>query len=278
MRVPSALVFAWAFVAQFASLAMAHPAVGIVIDASGAVFYSDTAQVWRIAPDGSRAVVVPNVHTHSLWLDPDGNLYGEHLAGGSVWTHRIWRRSPNGTVADVIPTRNGFLDDYRDFSLIRDGRGAMYWFDNKPGGGILRRFGTRPVEKVATLNIAESGWMSVLPDGTSILVDHGFLVKVTPDGKVQRLPGQLASVTERYSLMSVWADGHQNLYVAVYSDAAVRKITPDGVLTTVAKSPVPWQPTGGLVSRDEALWILETSPTNQQRVRKIAKDGRVQIF
>src|SRR5262249_15378417 len=82
-------------IATLAAPAWTHPAIGIVMDATGAVFYTDTAQVWRIAPDGTKSVVLPGVHTHELWLDREGNLYGEHLAGGNGWTHRIWRRTPD---------------------------------------------------------------------------------------------------------------------------------------------------------------------------------------
>src|SRR6201995_3633956 len=92
------------------SCAYGHPAVGIVMDAAGAVYYSDTAQVWRIAPDGSKSVAVPNVHTHELWLDREGNLYGVHEMGGGTWSHRVWKRSPDGRVSDFIAARNGFLE------------------------------------------------------------------------------------------------------------------------------------------------------------------------
>src|SRR5258706_14893452 len=53
--------------------ASAHPPVGIVADARGNIYYSDLAQVWRLSPDGSRTVVVPQVHTHELVLDAAGN-------------------------------------------------------------------------------------------------------------------------------------------------------------------------------------------------------------
>lgn len=58
-------------------------------------------------------IAVPNVHSHELALDAAGNLYGEHLwyegERTDRWSHRIWRRSPDGGVTDVIPAREGFL-------------------------------------------------------------------------------------------------------------------------------------------------------------------------
>src|SRR5262245_63773220 len=105
--------------------ALAHPGVGIVQDGRGNVYFTDLKQVWKIAPDGQKSIVVPNVHTHELCLDADGNLYGEHLsAEGDRWRHRVWRLQRDGAVSDVIPTREGFL---RDYSFVRDSSGTMYW-------------------------------------------------------------------------------------------------------------------------------------------------------
>src|SRR5260221_11330317 len=78
-----------------AALTLAHPAVGIVRDSDGNVFYSDTANVWRIDAHGAKLIVVRNVHTHELWLDSSGYLYGEHLwyEGDAThkWAHRVWK-------------------------------------------------------------------------------------------------------------------------------------------------------------------------------------------
>jgi hypothetical protein len=80
--------------------AMAHPGVGIVEDSAGNVFYTDLAQVWRIAPDGTKTVAVPKVHTHELAIDADNTLYGEHLwyngETANTWGHRVWKRAPDG--------------------------------------------------------------------------------------------------------------------------------------------------------------------------------------
>ena len=116
--------------------ARAHPAVGIVRDRDGNIFYSDTARVWRINPQGVKSVAVDNVHTHELWLDAEGNLYGEHLwyEGGAThkWAHRVWKLARNGTLSDLIPARSGLREDYRDFFFARDRNGVMYWVEKGP--------------------------------------------------------------------------------------------------------------------------------------------------
>jgi len=46
----------------------------------------------------------------------------------------------------------------------------------------------------------------------------------------------------------------------------------------VARSPGDWSPSGGVFDRDGALWLLEYSSTNAQRVRRIARDGSKRFF
>ena len=125
----------WALVLLFLSFfpLSAHPGIGIVRDSKGNVFFTDLKHVWKLTPGGTKSIAVHDVHTHELWIDTDDNLYGEHLwyegdATGK-WGHRVWKLAPNGTLTDIIPSRRGFRDDYRDFFFVRDKYGAMYWAD-----------------------------------------------------------------------------------------------------------------------------------------------------
>ena len=60
-------------------VAEAHPGIGIVEDSKGNIFYTDLEKVWKISKDGTKKVVVNNVHTHELYIDETDNLFGEHL-------------------------------------------------------------------------------------------------------------------------------------------------------------------------------------------------------
>ena len=92
------------------------------------------------------------------------------------------------------------------------------------------------------------------------------------------MAAELTEKRERYSIMAVWADEDRNIYAAVYGSSAVKRIDAVGELRTVAVSPAPWQPTGGLVAPDGALWVLEVSPANAHRVRRIAPSGSSRVF
>jgi hypothetical protein len=124
--------------------AAAHPGVGIVRDAQGNLYYTDLEQVWKREPSGRLRVVVAHVHTHELYLDAQGNLFGEHAwyegEATNRWGYYVWRLTPQGRLTKIIPNTPGFLSNY---SFVRDQAGAMYWvekgrpcrFINKPPTG-----------------------------------------------------------------------------------------------------------------------------------------------
>ncbi len=60
-------------------VAMAQPSVSVVMDKQGNVFFhSDVKRVMMLAPDGTKSIALPNVHAHDLFIDAQGNLYGDH--------------------------------------------------------------------------------------------------------------------------------------------------------------------------------------------------------
>jgi len=170
----------------------AHPGVGIVQDSRGNIFYTDLKQVWKIAPDGTKSIAVPNVHTHELYLDSGDNLYGEHLwyeDATKKWAHRVWCMRRDGTLFDVITAREGFLKDY---SFIRDRAGNMYWADRGAQTIIKKRSPDGKITNHATADFRDVGQMSATFDGQLFLIDQGDLRRVTPDGKVATIAARLS--------------------------------------------------------------------------------------
>lgn len=264
----------------------AHPGVGIVMDGRGNVFFTDLKQVWKIAPDGHKTVAVPNVHTHELYLDARGNLYGEHLwyEGKSTnkWGHRVWRRTPDGAVTDVYPAREGFRTDY---SFVRDGAGAMYSVERENPTRFRKRAPDGTVSTVAECrDCRDVRWMTATSDGTLYFVDGIDLREISPAGAIRIRARRLGRSTwthpqaGRHIVMGLWTDGAHNVYAAVYGTGEVKRISPDGRVDVVARSGLPWSPSGGMVAPNGDLWLLEYSFTNAARVRRMARNGRVTVF
>jgi hypothetical protein len=266
---------------------VAHPGVGIVMDRDGNVFYTDLERVWMIAPDGKKSVAVPNVHTHELGLDAAGNLYGEHLwyEGDATkqWGHRVWQRTPEGRVTDVIPPREGFPTGY---GFARDAAGSTYWTDRGTPARFVKRSASGEVSTVAVCrDCREVRWMTAAPDGTLYFLDAGELKEISVGGRTRTRTSGLAhrrwtqpQVNAEHRVMGVWTDGGGNVYAAVYGSREVMRVSPDGRMQIVARSRLPWSPTGGLVAGSGDLWILECSYTNSVRVRRIGRDGKVTVF
>lgn len=277
-----------ALLALFLSLpasATAHPGIGIVRDARGYIFYTDLHHVWQIAPDGAKSIAVRDVHTHELYLDAEGNLYGEHLRyeGDATrkWRHRVWKRSPDGSISDVIPEREGFLTGY---SFVRDQAGAMYWANRGDKTIIHKRTPAGQTSTLAEIPSRDTGWLHAAPDGTLYTSDNDDILRIAPDGRINTLARDLAippsgrpRIGQRHDIMGLWLDPADNLYVAVTITRQVKKIDPQGQVTVVATSERPWSPTGGLVSPDGDLWILESSTQNAVRARRIESHKKPSI-
>jgi hypothetical protein len=262
-----------------ATAAYAHPPVGIVVDRGGNVYYSDLKQVWRLSPDGRKAVVVPNVHTHELYLDAAGNLYGEHLwyEGEAInkWDYYVWRRSPDGRVQTIYGPKREFRTDY---SFVRDAAGNHYWADREhhaimKGKTVLARGRFRDIR-----------WMTATPNGTVYLIDAVDLVQVASNGAIRTVARNLSAsrllrpdISDHHLLMGLWTDPRGNVCVADYAHGEVKRVEVAGSgqraagrVTVIEKSHLPWSVVGGTYAPNGDLWLLEWSVSNEARVRRAA--------
>ncbi|MBT8236736.1 MAG: hypothetical protein KJO04_11130 [Bacteroidia bacterium] len=266
----------------------AHPGIGIVMDSKGNVFYTDLSHVWKISNKGELSIAVKNVHTHELYIDEEDNLYGEHewYEGEATdkWGNYVWCLSNDGIFEKTIPDIEGFLDDN---TLVRDSENSTYWAE-KTGDHELLIKRTSEGERIVVSehSFSDIRWMYYSKhDNNLYVVDHLTVKKVTREGDVsvvsddlkesRNLPG---GVEDRHYIFGIWSDQIKNLYVAVYGAAKVKKISPNGELTTLFKSNAFWAPTAGLIAPDGTQWIMEFSKRNRTRVRKISRDGTHTIY
>ena len=268
---------AGAFVLLSVAHAIAHPAVGIVVDRRGNVFYTDLAQVWRIAPNGTRTVAVPNVHTHELSLDAAGTLHGEHLwfDGGTRWRHYTWKLSASG-VLEKSPTREGFL---QDASFVRDPAGNMYWFNPGPPAGFMRRAPGGAVTQLgAGSSYREVRWLAVSAKGEIYFIDGGDLRRMASSGVVETVAFRIRERAEGW-VGGLFVAPEGEVYVAVWSERVVRRFNPATKhVDVVSRSTAPWAPSGVTIAPNGDLWLVETSDSNAVRVRHIPRTGAERVF
>jgi hypothetical protein len=256
----------------------AHPGIGIVTNAKGEIFYSDLSRIWKVSADGkTKKVVVPDVHTHELYMDKQDNLYGENLwyKGEAIdkWGHFVWKYDAKGKFTKVVPNTEGFRNNY---SFTRDAQGNMYWIERGKKESILMKRGADgTISIVQTIKTTDVRWQYCQEDGTFYYVDDNDLFKVK-DGKVSTVSlnvddvrANKASRKPNHSIYGMWTDNAQNVYVTVYETREIRKIPANGKVSIAYTSPLGWHPTGGLFDKDGNLWTLENNAINQVRVTKV---------
>ncbi|MCG8374409.1 MAG: hypothetical protein MI700_12785 [Balneolales bacterium] len=267
----------------FISTTEAHPGIGIVMDNEGNVFYTDLTHVWKISPDGTRTIAVRNVHTHELYLDAYGNLYGEHEwyegEATDTWGNYVWCLTKNGEFKKIIPDVEGFLDNT---TLIRDLKGNSYWAKKSGNGEVLMKqtpdgehhvFTNHRFNDIRWIHFSEN-------DNNLYVVDNLAVKKITPSGVVEVVAKDLkedkppfGGVADRHYIFGLWTDTYENVYVALYGAGKVKKISTEGKISTVFVSEEGWSPSGGMIDQKGTLWIMEFSARNSTRVRKVVSNG-----
>jgi uncharacterized protein (TIGR03437 family) len=190
---------------------------GIAADSRGNFYVSDEYGVRKISPDGATARVFDRP-TYGIATDRAGNLY---YSNG--FSSQIRRVSPSGETTPVAGTGS-----------------TGYSGDGGPA---------------TAAELSYPGAMATDPAGNLYFVDHGETVrirKVTSDGTITTvagggaddlLDGRLATSGKLRDVIGLAADGAGNLYFQEFSvfyptyleiPKGVRKVSPDGVVTTIA--------------------------------------------
>ncbi len=258
--------------------------VGLAIDAAGNVYIADSGngRIRRVGPDG---VIRTFAGCGDKWSggcagdggpvfqaqfsDPRG--IAEDAAGNlyvaDELNHRIRRISPDGMVTTVA------------------GNGES-WYSGDGGPATEARLSFPAdvaVDRAGNLYIADSGnhrVRRVLPDGTIETVAGNGAVGSGGDGG----PATEAQLTHPEG---VAVDAAGNLYIADTVNHKIRKVTPDGIITTVAGTGEPgWAGDGGpateaqlavpkgiTVAGDGTVYVADFTA---HRVREITPDGMIQ--
>jgi len=195
--------------------ALAMPAACILFLASqlGAqgVITTVAGTTWRFTGDGGPATNAPLGELYGVAVDSAGNLFAVDMAN-----HLVVKTAPSGTLTVVAGT--GFAGFSGD------------------GGPATR----------AALSLASGGGVAVDGVGSVFIADWGnFRIrKVSSDGKITTVAGNgssdfsgdggPATAAAVYSATGVGVDAAGNLYIADRSSHRIRRVSPDGTISTFA--------------------------------------------
>jgi sugar lactone lactonase YvrE len=262
--------------------ARAHVGYGIVIDSHGVVYFADIprATVWRLGRDGRVTAFVRGRHTHGLALDAADNLYGEDARSiGGRFRITLWRARPDGSVENLLSV---YTDPPAENVIARDTAGDRYYWDgnlNSRAHSRIVRLNERGERVVvagtewghvdgdaATARIGVIGALALGPAASIYATEggRGAVRRITYGGAVTTIGGYPFAGVEHGNnrdegpspLMGLAVDDHGAVYVADHDHRCVRRIAPNGAVTTVFASDFVWTPSGVAVGGD-GLYVLE---------------------
>ncbi len=258
----------------------AHPSWGLVVDRQGRIYFGDvdSNSVWRTSPGGPVAQVVAGKHSHELFMDENGNLYGEHVyydAANDKWIRSLWKLTEQGQMEELlaptadVPRGIGLLMDklgnHYGFAISADGNQEYVLVKKAPDGSLANLAGSQ--SGYADGKGSEAKFKAVQakvfgPDGAIYITDGACVRRIAMDGQVTTPGGNPLGAVEQGEhprLLGLTVDPSGNIYVADYEAHLIRRISPDGSVTTAFESGSLWSPSG-IVMVGDALYVLEHRP------------------
>jgi uncharacterized protein (TIGR03437 family) len=281
----------------------------------GTTVFAGTSNKAGYSGDGGPATSATLSEPLGTAIGPDGSLYIADYGNA-----RIRKVSLSGVITTYAGTSTaGFLGDggpatsarlNGPFTITFDSKGALYIVDYL--NRRIRKVGTDGVITtvagsgnftvsgdggLATATDMVPGFVAVGPDGSIYFSDDGYtaqgshrLRKVAPNGLVSTVAGDktsgftgdggAATSAELRSVDGVAIDSVGNIFIAESDGARIRKVAPNGIITTYAGTGVGGSagdggpalaaqfnlPTGLLEDSQDNLYVVDT---NNRKIRKI---------
>jgi sugar lactone lactonase YvrE len=252
-----------------ASAARFKQPYGVAIDGSGNLYVADygNCTIRKITPSGVVTTLAGNsklvgagsldgTGTSALFAGPAGlavdslgNLYVADTNGG-----RIRKITPDGLVTTLAgKSSDNFVDGtgadarfYHPWGITLDAAGNLYVTDAN-SGSYETKFQSRlrkvtPTGVVTTLVTGFNQPRGVAVDaaGNVYVSDDGSIYKVSPSGSQTKLAGGMLGSSDGVgdaAQFSIWpglaVDAAGNVYAADSGNHTIRKVTPDGTVTTI---------------------------------------------
>jgi sugar lactone lactonase YvrE len=231
---------------------------GLALDSAGNLFIADAANhaVRKVSSTGVISTVATDLGSlDAIAVDTTGNLYIADYTvthpeddGDDVYSGRILRTTPAGTTDTIFANGPGFPQLAKPATIAVDSAGIIYVVDAlKPSTPLkFSGAGLDPVNATPTFGGLAAG-VAVDTAGNLYLSEsgRGGISRINPQGVITNLLG--GSDPGNY-----WGDGGKatdaglnvpvgvaidkagNLYIADSSNSRVRKVTPDGSISTFA--------------------------------------------
>ncbi len=245
-----------AYADGFGSAAQFGQMSGVAADKAGNIYVADLGPgaIRKITPAGEVTTIARTggKSLRGVAVDQAGNVYAAH------WDGLIEKITPDGLVSSLAgtTTATGAPKFSRAMGVAVDQAGNVYVAENEtiqiitPEGAVSTLAG-----KEGTAGYVDGpGSVARFSVPVGVAVDAGGNVyvaeeanhtvrKITPAGMVTTIAGRAgvdgyvdgpADRALFHDLLGVAVDGERNVYVVDFSQNTVRRISPDGMVTTLA--------------------------------------------
>lgn len=265
----------------------AHPGIGLVYDGESTIYYTDLVHIWKMdTQSGEASIFLENIHSHELWLDIDGSLYGEHYwydESNQVFKHYIWMATTDGELTKISDTIVGENDH---FSFIRENQYTSYSFSPFNSDFQFIKEISDSIKVFIATTLTNPGWMYLAQDSSIILsnrtsdnanqilsinLSNGNTKTLADNITISKLP--FSFLDDSHQVFGIWQDDQANIYVALYGGRQVVRIDHEMNQETVLESSFFWSPVNGVFDSNNDLWLMEASLRGKVRVRKVSLIG-----
>lgn len=283
--------------------------------AGSSIITTVAGAAWTFPGDGGPALNAPISSVQQVSTDPNANVIFADT-GNDI----VSRLNADGTITvlagngirgfsgDGGPARSAALN--QPSSAVMDQAGNLYIFDSSnyrirrvtPDGIIATYAGTGVQGSTGDngpatqARIEPSARLAIDNAGNLFLTDivRSVVRRITPDGTISTYAGngQAAHAGENVPAtqaslalpFGVAVDNAGNLFITEYNSSQIRKVSPDGIMTTIAGSGQHGSsdgpaasaqfsdPRGIAVAANGDLYIADTA---NELIRKVSKDGIV---
>ena len=252
----------------------------------------------------------------SIAIDATGNLYvvdvnsrDDHL----TYNYRIRKVTPKGEVSTLADSDQNFVNEQGSSTRFNDPRGIaidvagnLYVADTY--NGRIRKI--TPKGEVSTFVGGKEGFANGQGSAAQFYQPYGMVIdmagnlyvadhrnhrirKITPKGEVSTFAGGEAlfadgqgSVARFYYPSAIAIDAAGNLYITDTGNNLIRKVTPNGIVSTLASGEKGFADAQGSAARFNkprgiAIAVagnLYVTDTQNHRIRKITPKGEVSTF
>ncbi len=304
--------------------------LGLATDSMGSVYVGDSCAIRKITPDGAVTTFAGTINqcgyadgagssarltgAMGLAIDSTGNVYASDRLANTI--RKITPDNVVSTLAGTPQGTGGYSDGTGSsarfslpIGLATDVMGNVYVADSN--NYTIRKIS--PSAVVSTLagaimhqgdsdgtgSAARFGWLGGItmdPSGTVYVADTGAntIRKITPGGVVSTLAGSplepgsadgVGTAARFGGPTGIAADAAGNLYVADGGNNTIRKITPGGMVSTLAGAAGQWGSSDGIggsarffgprgIATDQLSNVYVADSANNT-IRKITPDGMV---